>query len=520
MSELENIITKGSETLHIPTDKEKSELLIPVNENWSQVIKQGVENSAFKAWSDGESSELPVSYDERCPVVPGQYTLCHRLPNNIFKVFGHNVVCMIRDKGNGTGVMLLPTDNPNVFTEYGAPLTMIAIDPLTQFHNSAPPFLINRIYWGYQQNNFYYVFVPGFSSTKNTITRNFEDSSYIYTLEIDHDNSGKVLDFRVTAEEQVVSCTGSATEDYYFYGYEPDDTQSDYFDDTIGSLLLDENGEYYIKVRATTWDSTTGSIDPNWVGHEAWAGKWLLEAYTNYDSDNKIYSDLIFSHDQCVFGISNDYSNYIKVYQPRTYTPNKDKYYSNYDLYCEPTNAAYVRVCEPNHNRGSWYPGTVWDIGAPRWYLSGNMYAYYDKINDIGNYYFSTDPSNPAYGYLFWYAESKERGINDTAAEFQLVIIDWHLATQNAQMFGISYVYAYALSSIFYDQSQYCNGGGGILTSRYATNWKIWDTNAQSYVNAPSGTIIGNKDEALAAVDKWRSYRFAKSYDSDYIVLL
>ncbi|HDI51740.1 MAG TPA: hypothetical protein ENF45_03825, partial [Bacteroidetes bacterium] len=521
MAELENVFSKGTEPIHIPGDIERSEIFVPSSEDWSFVVKPYDTIKAAKFWSDNEASLKTVKYDERCPIGIGEYTLAHCFPESIFKVFGHLNVCMVRDKGNQGawqgGVMLLPGDSPTNFVEYGEIQELVALDPSGQYHNGKPPWQTGRIYWGFNHNRRYYVFLPGYGIKTNTIQKTFEDDDYIYTLEIDHDASGKVLDFRVTAEEkQTITCVKD--ESYTFWGYESDDASSDLyynfvnmwetydvFKETEGPYA----GQYYYKLRAEL-DAGAGLM-----GHTPTAGEWIVRGWTDYDATTKEFSGLYFEHDKCAFGLNNDLSNYIKVYLPRKGTANKNQYFKGGNIYqiadSVSDNPCYIQVCEkklPDY-RGSIISASVpageeKALAFPGWGLFWQIFGqwYNPNADEVYNGAWPSDESQYPCSCViikndFLSANEEYTDVcifNDLKTSTAGKPATWQDLPQKTDP-GIGaprnyHFEYYSLSATIKFDSKYDLGGGMVVVSRAASNWKRWDSGINDWIQAEPGTEI------------------------------
>ena len=229
--ELENTITKGSETLHIAGDTSKSEYLIPVNEDWSMVCEVvSVENGIVqgtKIWDEANPKKIffaELRYLGQTGTPPdnalrvGEYVVFQRVGDfndpgpytgfakhdstaglSSFVCFvGYYPVVLVEDIGEGKGreVTIDASGNKTIPPD-SETLTMYSVDPTTQFYNSTPPWAVGRIYPGQKfastNGNYYRVWLPGFGDTQKTWTIAAGD----FTFTLKTDNSGHIKDFSV-----------------------------------------------------------------------------------------------------------------------------------------------------------------------------------------------------------------------------------------------------------------------------------------------------------------------------------
>ncbi|HDI51741.1 MAG TPA: hypothetical protein ENF45_03830 [Bacteroidetes bacterium] len=232
MAELQNVFTKGTEGIHTPGDPDRSEIFMPVNEDWAMVVKvKSVSNGVVegvKVWDMGEPGKSYyawLKYLGQAGTPPdislriGEYVVFYRVGNynaqGPFNSFakdndlpdaasfvcfvGYYPTILVRDKGNGNGEEVVVNSlNQIVVPEGSETLPMYPLDPTTQFHNSTPPWANGRIYAGQKFETatgfrYYRVWLPGFGDT----TKEWLIAAGNFTFQLQCDNSGHIKNFTV-----------------------------------------------------------------------------------------------------------------------------------------------------------------------------------------------------------------------------------------------------------------------------------------------------------------------------------
>jgi len=239
--ELDNVFTAGTEPIHVAADPARSEVLIPTNEDWAMVVEvtkiTGNVVEGVKIWDVAPAATKTKFYAKleyfgqlgtppATALAVGQNVIFYRVGdfnstgnNNSqgfelrtktatktsFVTFVHNTpLVFVKDQGfNSTkeyqqGIEVRLDLNGN-FIDAGNPAQIKPLDPLTFFHDSKPPFALNRIYVGRKTTTttgfFYYVFLPGFGDA----TKTFSQSTGNFTFTIVTDGAGHIKTFTVGA---------------------------------------------------------------------------------------------------------------------------------------------------------------------------------------------------------------------------------------------------------------------------------------------------------------------------------
>lgn len=217
-SELGNAFSKGTAGLNISGDIFRSMLNVPSNEDHTMVmVVRGLSNglvTAVKLWDTSlePDKELfrarAIGYETDDDLQEGQIVPFYRTGEfNNFGTNGYELhkqdvtktswICFIQkptpvfliiDNGNGTG------------TSGSETLNLVPLDALTQFYGDNP-WNEGRQYFGIKitptnvgSSPYYLIDLHGYASTAETFTK----TAGSFNFEIDVDEQGKFIDFRVT----------------------------------------------------------------------------------------------------------------------------------------------------------------------------------------------------------------------------------------------------------------------------------------------------------------------------------
>jgi hypothetical protein len=158
---------------------------------------------------------------------------------------------------------------------------------------------------------------------------------------------------------------------------------------TIGTV-----GDYFCAYEAKAL-GTSG-----WNPHDPLASDWDLLAYQNYDSGTKTYDTELNRNQHCEYGTEKtSYPQYNTIYVkcPGTGISGKDSFFSNYDMYVDPSGInGYMQFAEWGSilygDRSSFQNQGLVPIYF-RWNLICYYWRYYNHsedlisaINEVGNY--------------------------------------------------------------------------------------------------------------------------------------
>ena len=504
---MENTITRGTLSIELAADPAKSLQSFPANEDWAMVVKIdsviGTTATGYKIWDTAKKTPIHATVIGG-QVQAGAHAVLSRIkPGNnqaspSFVCFASSSILFVIDKGL-QGVRMGRQVEPDLdgnFKEIIAlpQLEIVSVDPLAQFHVKKPPFATGRIYPAVKAGNKYRVVLPGYGDKALTDTKTFKDDDYNYTLELDYDGSGKLLDFRAKSTPvSPTTCTGEAT--YVFFGYENNDAQSGTNTSTI--TVFEQGGKYWYKLRAVI---NAGS---GWPGHKAASAAWEVFAWDTYVAG--VYSDKFFTHTKTKFGLNNASSNYILVEVPRTGTPDKDSFFPGVDQYLLPGNK-YMQVCEKPGCRATANATYHLAEPLPRWELGlqKNILYYYNPTTDE---FTDIRPADPAkYPAVALVMQNNIVGLNDSSPAYLfffnngIIGIDFGLPPGWT---GIGRARLFAVNTTFRATTKH-GTGGLIYASRQISNWKIWDDTKFINLTWPVN-LFGTRVWYLA--DRWKSDR-------------
>lgn len=307
---MRNALTQGTEIL--PGS------LYPVNEDKSVVAQvtavSGGIVSAVRTWDEG-NREIYAQLLGAAPDV-GSYVTLHRVgdfnsqgtltferheetPTGASWVcFGKTPeIIFVLDLGYSRGCQVVFAADGNYSQVPDSTLPLTAIEPLSNFHDSTPPFQAGRIYPAIAGDDEYFVALGGFGSASRLVIRRATIAATDYDLYFWIDTSGKIVDFFAVEFD----------DNYYV---RPDNSQ-----ETVGSA-----GNYFVGQKFYA------PGDP----HHSGANWWEIWFYDSYDSGDKEYGDYNYSLSQTQTewgGTDPFYNNYVWGYRAGTGIANKTSFY-------------------------------------------------------------------------------------------------------------------------------------------------------------------------------------------------
>lgn len=221
-----NYETKGSELVSISGEIEKSTAPVIINEDYVILVEiSAVLNglaTGTKIWDEATPAtnfyaqlmyrgqpEMPPDTSiqvgqhiefYRCGEFKSQGLYGFELhEENATKIswicFVDNPVLFCKDKGDGTGdeVVFDPSTGTWSIPAGSRNKILITTDPLTQYHNSTPPYALDRIYPVQAFGNYWVIFLPGFGP----IETDFAQTAGGLTFTPEVDGQGNLLNFTV-----------------------------------------------------------------------------------------------------------------------------------------------------------------------------------------------------------------------------------------------------------------------------------------------------------------------------------
>ena len=202
---ISNVFTQGTQGLPLANDPKQSSFDIPTNEDWAVLVEISRETNengteyvyGYKVWDKNKTTELKAKKLGFGTLKAGQRIKFFRVrpdASGVFLACFVSKIVIVEDLGNGSGrEVLINKLGATEQIDNAIVLPMKTLDPITQFHDSSPPFAAGRRYFGQRIGEIYLVWLPGFGVYQKTLEAGIGEN----TAYIDIDGQGNVLDFYV-----------------------------------------------------------------------------------------------------------------------------------------------------------------------------------------------------------------------------------------------------------------------------------------------------------------------------------